>query len=142
VEQFTEAQVDDAIDFVIRNGAHDRGQTVSYSRLFEAAGLPAPQELHQGGDPKLVTEFMEAFQARCEEMNLPPLDALIVHVAGPRRDFPGAGYFRVNGQPDPVGKKAGTAEEVVQATTFWEAEKDECRRWGATDRRRRRRSGP
>lgn len=35
---FTTDNVDTAIDFVIHNGAEDRGQTVSYSRVFEAAG--------------------------------------------------------------------------------------------------------
>lgn len=43
---FTDDQVDDAIRFVVENGAKDRGQTISYSRVFDAAGMPAPQELH------------------------------------------------------------------------------------------------
>ncbi len=88
-------QVDLAIDFV--NGAEDRAQTISYSRVFDAAGLPPPQDLHFGGESQLVTEFMERFHFRCLERESPPLDALVVHVAGPRTGFPGGGYFRVNG---------------------------------------------
>ncbi|MFD8498420.1 hypothetical protein [Amycolatopsis sp. NPDC059657] len=34
----TTEQVDKAIDYVIENGAVDRALTVSYSRVFEAAG--------------------------------------------------------------------------------------------------------
>jgi hypothetical protein len=66
------------------NGAEDRGQTVNYSRVFEAAGLPPPQELHQGGDSQYVTAFMEGLHNRCLERNLPPLDALVVHVKANR----------------------------------------------------------
>jgi hypothetical protein len=51
----TVEQVDAAIDFVIENAAIDRAQTVSYTRIFGAAGLPPPQDLHQGGDSQLVT---------------------------------------------------------------------------------------
>ncbi len=58
-------------------GAKDRGQTVSYSRVFEAAGLPAPQLLHQGSESHLVTEFMKAFHDRCHVQGLPPLDSLV-----------------------------------------------------------------
>ena len=86
--------VDTAIDFVIRSGAEDRGQTISYSRVFEAAGLPPPQDLHFGGESQLVTLFMERFHFRCKERALPPLDSLVVHVAGKRTGFPGSGYFR------------------------------------------------
>jgi hypothetical protein len=53
--------VDAAIDFVIRNGAQDRGQTISYSRVFEAAGLPPPQDLHFGGESQLVSCSWNAF---------------------------------------------------------------------------------
>lgn len=131
---FTDEDVDEAIDFAIRNGAEDRGQTVSYSRLFEAAGLPPPQDLHQGGDSQVVTAFMERFHFRCLERTLPPLDSLIVHVADNREGKPGSGYFRVNGHKDPFGDRAG-AEAVMAAFAFWEAQVEQCRRWG--DRHRR-----
>jgi hypothetical protein len=135
VRDFTDEQVETAIEFVIRHGARDRGQSVAYSRVFKAAGLPAPQDLHHGGDGHLVTDFMEAFHVTCVRNGLPPLDALVVHVAGPRQGFPGAGFFRVNGEPDPLASKA-TPEEQVAGTRFWERAKDECRRWGRTDRQR------
>jgi hypothetical protein len=78
---------------------------------------------------------MERFHYRCRERGLPPLDALVVHVAGTREGRPGSGYFRVNGHKDPFGERA-SAEKVMQAFTFWEGELQRCRTWG--DRRRRR----
>lgn len=83
--EFTTDQVDRAIDHVIDNGACNNGSTIHYSLVFAAAGLAAPQELHNGGDSHLVSKFMEAFHHRCVERDLPPLDALVVHVAGTRR---------------------------------------------------------
>lgn len=133
-QDFTDEDVDSAIDFTIRNGADDRAQTLSYSRVFEAAGLPPPQDLHQGGDSDLVTAFMKRFHDRCRERDLPPLDSLVVHVAGMRVGKPGVGYFRVNGHRDPYGERA-TAEQVMSAQKFWEEQVSECRRWGDAQRR-------
>jgi hypothetical protein len=86
---------------VIKHGAEDRGITRSYSLVFDAAGMRPPQDPYFGGDGHLVTAFMKRFHDRCIERGLPPLDALVVHVAGSRRDRPGAGYFQVNGFADP-----------------------------------------
>jgi hypothetical protein len=133
---FTLDEVDAAIDFVVANGAEDRGQTLSYSRVFEAAGLPSPQNLHFGGESHLVTTFMEKFHYRCTERSLPPLDSLVVHVGGPREGFPGAGYFRVNRRADPLGERT-RAEDQVAAPRFWQAERDECKAWGTRNRRGR-----
>jgi hypothetical protein len=36
--EFTDENVDAAIEFVVKNGAEDRGQTIAYSRVFDAAG--------------------------------------------------------------------------------------------------------
>jgi hypothetical protein len=83
--RFTQEQVDAAIDFVIADRAVDRAQTVRYTAVFDAAGLPHPQDLHLGGDSDVVTAFMKAFHDRCIERGLPPLDALVVHVAGTGR---------------------------------------------------------
>ena len=52
--------------------------------LFEAAALVSPQELHHGGDSEAVTRFMRTFHDRCLERGYPPLDSLVVHVAGDR----------------------------------------------------------
>lgn len=135
---FTDQQVDTAIDFVIDTRAIDRSQTVRYTAVFEAAGLEPPQELHRGGDSDVVTAFMKAFHNRCVARELPPLDSLVVHVAGGREGTPGAGYFRVNGHVDPFGERStGSAEEVVEAHAFWAAQQQEVKAWG--DRRRRRR---
>lgn len=48
------------------------------------------------------------------------------------------GYFRVNGHVDPFAEQSSaSAEEVVAAHSFWEAQKDEVRAWGVERRRRR-----
>lgn len=136
---FDDEQVDAAIDFVINGHAVDRAQTVRYTAVFEAAGLPAPQDLHMGGDSDVVTAFMKAFHDRCVERGLPPLDALVVHVAGQREGRPGGGYFRVNGHVDPFAERGGaSAEDVVAAHSFWEAQKEDVRAWGVQRRRGRR----
>ena len=116
----------------------DRAKTVSYSRVFAAAGLAAPQELHQGSESHLVTEFMKAIHDRCEaDPDLPPLDALVVHVAGKREDWPGGGYFKVNNLPDPKGERKISEEEQIKATNFWIDERETCRQWGIRKRRGR-----
>jgi len=131
---FTDENVDSAIEFIIDNGAEDRGQTISYSRVFDAAGLPPPQDLHFGGESQLVTLFMARLHYRCRERALPPLDALVVHVAGDRTGFPGVGYFRVNGHADPLSERTTPGRQVA-ATAFWEAQKTECTNWGERSRR-------
>jgi hypothetical protein len=123
--------VDAAIDFVIRNGAEDRGQTVSYSRVFEAAGLRPPQGLHFGGESQLVTLFMERIHSRCIERHLPPLDWLVVHVAEQRAGFPGSGYFRVSKQVDPLSERATAARQAERLPLGG----PECRDWGVRSRR-------
>lgn len=132
--RFSLEQVDAAIDYVGREGAQDRGQTKSYSHVFAAASMPPPQLLHDAGEPQIVTDFMKAFHDRCSERGLPPLDALVVQVAGMRKDFPGVGYFKVNSQTDPLSNR-GSAEERIAATQYWESQKEECRRWGTQERR-------
>ncbi|MEP6698031.1 MAG: hypothetical protein ABJA34_14320 [Pseudonocardiales bacterium] len=118
--------MDAAIDFVIEVAAVDRGQTVSYSRVFEAAGMPPPQDLHFGGGGELVTRFMKGFHDRCRSRELPPLDALVVHVTGTREGRPGSGYFKMNGLKDPFGERA-SAEQVMTAWAHWEHEQQQCR---------------
>lgn len=136
--EFSDEQVNRAIDYVARNGAENRGSLVHYTLVFEAAELPAPQHLYNGGEPDVVSRFMEAFHFRCVERELPPLDSLVVHVAGERGGMPGSGYFRVNRQPDPYGRSVTDAEAVAGAR-FWENQREECRAWGSTHRQARRR---
>lgn len=131
---FSQEQVDDAITHVIKQGAENNGAKTYYSLAFSAAGLPAPQDLHNGGESHLVTEFMEAFHRRCLERALPPLDSLVVHIGGPRRGQPGAGYFRVNGQPDPFSNRTSPTK-ARDAGVFWEQQIGECRTWGVRSRR-------
>ncbi|MFC7613468.1 hypothetical protein ACFQV2_07470 [Actinokineospora soli] len=73
---------------------------------------------------------MAAFHARCAERDLPPLDALVVHAAGPRRDFPEPGYFRTNGHPDPVLETTPMADRR-DATVFWLHQIQTCRLWAS-----------
>jgi hypothetical protein len=134
---FTTQQVDNAVDYVVRQGAENRAALVHYTLVFSEAGLPAPQHLHQGREPELVTRFMEAFHFRCIEREYPPLDSLVVHVAGDRGGVPGAGYFRINRQPDPY-RRGATADDAAAGGRFLEQQRNECRTWG--DRHRRRRS--
>ncbi len=82
----------------------------------------------------LVTQFMKAFRDRCRERGYPPLDALVVHVAGERKGFPGAGYFKVNGFEDPLSLKT-RPEKMKMATDFWRAEVQQCEEWGTRERR-------
>lgn len=131
--------MDAAIDFVVADRAIDRAQTIRYTAVFEAAGLPPPQDLHLGGDSDVVTSFMKAFHDRCRARGLPPLDWLVVHVAGDREGRPGGGYFRVNGHVDPFAERSNApAEAVVAAHAFWEAQKAEVKAWGVQRRRGRR----
>lgn len=128
---FSDDQVDAAVDFEIENRAIDRARTIRYTAVFEAAGLQPPQELHLGGDSDLVTAFMKAFHDRCVARRLPPLDSLVVHVAGGREGRPGSGYFRVNGYVDPFAERSNaSAEAVLAAHAFWES-------FGSTARRTR-----
>jgi hypothetical protein len=133
--RFSEDQVDAAIQHVIDNGAVDRANTIRYTAVFQAAGMEPPQELHRGGDSDLVTAFMKAFHDPCRARTLPPLDALVVHVAGLREGHPGAGYFSVNGYVDPFGER-GSAEDVALASGFWVGQVNECRAWGVEYRKR------
>ncbi|GGS42575.1 MULTISPECIES: hypothetical protein [Actinokineospora] len=114
---FTREHVDQAIDHVIQTN----GALTNYSQLFSAAGLPS-------ADPQVIDEFMTQFHQRCAERGLPPLDALVVHAAGPRRDFPDAAYFRLNNQPDPLIVTATIADKR-DATTFWLHQIQTCKLW-------------
>lgn len=135
--EFTKDSVDAAIDHVARHGAQNRGSLVHYSLVFEAAGLMSPQELHHGGESEAVTRFMKAFHDRCLDRGYPPLDSLVVHVAGDRGGVPGAGYFRVNGQPDPY-RRGASADDTYRGGMFLQAQREECSRWGDAERRSRR----
>lgn len=131
---FTAENVAAAIDYVAREGAQDRAATRSYSLVFAKAGLPPPQLLHQGQEPQIVTDFMKAFHDQCIAQGLPPLDALVVHVAGPRKDWPGGGYFKVNGYADPLAVRT-RPEDAASAARFWQEQKAACERWGTASRR-------
>lgn len=135
---FTDDQVDVSIEFLVRF-AEDRGQTTNYSRVFESAGLSPPQDLHLAGEHDLVTAFMKAIHDRCSERGLPPLDALVVHVDGDRKDVPGVGYFRVNRYPDPRDE-AVSADDQLRGHNAWQAQVEQCAAWGRDHRRRSRRT--
>jgi hypothetical protein len=137
--EFDADNVTQAVEYLIEF-AEDRAQTASYSRVFGAAGLASPQDLHFSGDGDAVTKFMKAVHDHCLDNGLPPLDALVVHVEGPRKGFPGGGYFKVNAIPDPAREHV-TAEDQVAGHAAWQAQVEQCRDWGKEHRRQRRRSG-
>lgn len=115
-------QVDQAIDHVIATAACT-GALTNYTQVLSAAGLPPTAT-------ELIPAFMTAFHHRCARRGLPPLDALVVHAAGLRRDFPDAGYFHVNAQPDPVVATTLIGDKR-DATTFWLHQIQTCRLWAS-----------
>lgn len=136
-EPFTDVEVDLAIDFVISECAEDRATTRSYTPVFAAAGMDLPQDLYVDGNGGIVYAFMERFHYRCQERGLPPLDALVVNVAGPLEGKPGGGYFTVNDLVNPFSEKRASAAAMIRAANFWEAQKQECYDWGVRHRRER-----
>jgi hypothetical protein len=96
-----------------------------------------PDTAHRIVDRSSVTRFMKAFHDRCLDRGYPPLDSLVVHVAGDRGGVPGAGYFRVNGQPDPY-RRGASADDTYRGGMFLQAQREECSRWGDAERRSRR----
>jgi hypothetical protein len=119
---FNNEQVEDAIALV-RDRARERA-TATYTEVFAAAGLPAPNVLHTS-EPTEVTRFMKAFHDTCRDRGNPPLDSLVVHAVGDRRGRPGRGYFKVNGWPDPFAEGT-SAEQMVASVRHWEQERDTC----------------
>lgn len=81
---------------------------------------------------------MKAFHDRCVERALPPLDSLVLHVAGPRQNLAGPGYFRVNDVPD-AGNVTIAASDVARGAQLWQEQKSACTAWRIENRRRRRR---
>lgn len=136
-QPFSDEQVNQAIDYVITHCAEDRGKTTSYSLVFAAAGLELPQDLYLDGNSEVVYAFMERFHFRCRERDLPPLDALVVHVTTSLEGRPGGGYFTINRQVNPFSEKSSSPAAMVRAANFWEAQKQECYEWGVRHRRER-----
>jgi hypothetical protein len=112
-------QVDRAIDHVAATALAHPGGLTNYTQVLSAAGMPAGAA---------VADFMLAFHQRCAHRGLPPLDSLVVHAAGPRRDFPDHGYFAVNSLADPVSRATPIADKR-DATTFWLHQIQTCRLW-------------
>ena len=113
--------MDRAIDHVVATALAHPGAMTNYTQVLSAAGLPAGSA---------VADFMLAFHRRCAHRGLPPLDSLVVHAAGPRRDFPDPGYFAANSQADPVPPATPIADKR-DATTFWLHQIQTCRLWTA-----------
>lgn len=81
---------------------------------------------------------MKAVHHHCLDHAPPALDALVVHVDGPRKGFPGGGYFVVNDIPDPARELATAADQIVRYAA-WQAQVGEWWAWGKEHRRQRRR---
>lgn len=124
---FAAEQIATGVNYVIERAGRRNGQTVTYSDVFQAAGLPDPEELSEGERSR----YMEQFHEYQQNYELPPLDALVVRKSGDRRGVPGAGYFRVNGLPDPIGQMSSvSSEEIKDAIDYWRREQDRCWDWG------------
>ena len=89
-----------------------------------ADGTPWPEGLRPA-PPLCGTRGMES----------PCSHGQVVHVAGPRQNWPGGGYFAVNGLAHP-SKERASAEDEVRGTRFWEDQKQQCKDGGVRERRR------
>ena len=89
----------------------------SDSSTLEIVGL---DELHVPTQPDLIvvaTKHKEVAQAESADRG---------ERAG---GMPGAGYFRINRQPDPY-RRGATVNAVAAGGRFLQHQRDECRAWG------------
>lgn len=72
---------------------------------------------------------MESFHFKCARSGLPPFDAIIVNASGERANFPGIGYFSVNGLSDPLDDHTSYSKAKA-AILFREEQLQKIRVWG------------
>ena len=122
---FTEENIESAISYV-RDHCSDR--TITYTELFDAASLPSPRWYFDNGFRSVITEFMEAFHFACARGGLPPFDAFVVTARGERANYPGIGYFSVNGLSDPLADRT-SYPKVKAALAFHDSQLKQIRAW-------------
>lgn len=71
---FTQEQVEAAIEHVAEN----RAAAMHYALVFDAAGLPAPQLLHQGDEPQTVSINVPS---KSQQHRLPLTEETFSHAA-------------------------------------------------------------
>lgn len=127
---YIKKNIESAISYAVQNSSRE---SITYTELFEAAGLKPPQWYFEEGFRSVITDFMEAFHFACACAELPPFDAFVVNASGDRANYPGIGYFTVNGLIDPLDEhtsisKAKTAilfrEEQLQQIRTWNEDQD------------------
>ena len=124
---FTEENVDAAISHAID---HCSDSSITYRELFEAAHLRPPRWYFDNGVPSVVGEFMEALHFECERRGLPPFDALVMTAVGDRANYPGIGYFLVNGLSDPLDART-SQPSAKAALAFHQSQLNQVRAWCA-----------
>ena len=110
---------------MIRQNLYRDDAVVTYSELFVGAGLPGLPDIFERGGAGAISTFMKLFHKRCEELGLPPLDALVVQKSD-GLSVPGEGYFTLNGHQSPT---SGSADHVVAAYDFLRTQQSQVRRW-------------
>lgn len=122
---FTSEHVESAISYAID---HCSATSITYSDLFAAAELESPRWYFENGFRQVITHFMEAFHYACARKDLPPFDAFIVTASGERADYPGIGYFSVNGLSDPLNDHTSDTKAKA-ALSFHENQLTQIRAW-------------
>jgi hypothetical protein len=75
--QFTDQQVDQAIELVAEYCLFSGDGVMDYARVFEVVGLAKPSQSDAGEKAPIVSDFMESFRMRCEAQGRPPLSSLV-----------------------------------------------------------------
>jgi len=122
---FTEENVEAAISYAID---HCHEPAITYTELFDAASLHPPRWYFDNGFRSVITEFMEALHFACARKGLPPFDAFIVTAGGERANYPGVGYFSVNGLSDPLNDRT-TYPKAKTALAFHDSQLKQIRSW-------------
>lgn len=122
---YLSVNIDSAITFAKLNCS---ATSITYSEFFDAAGLKSPQCYFENEFRKVVTDFMESFHFACARLGLPPFDAFIVNASGERANYPGVGYFLINGLSDPCNERT-PINRAREANAFREEQLVQIRDW-------------
>ena len=123
---FSEVNINSAISFASKNCS---AISITYTELFTASGLESPHWYFENGFRSVITEFMEAFHFACVRKELPPFDAFIVTAkGGERANYPGIGYFSVNGLSDPLDDRTSYSKAKA-AFSFRDSQLQQIRFW-------------
>lgn len=123
---FTKENIEAAISYAID---HCSDPAITYTELFDAANLHSPRWYFDNGFRTVITEFMEAFHFACARGGFPPFDAFIVTgKGGERANYPGIGYFSINGLSDPLDDRT-PYPKAKAALAFHDSQLKQIRSW-------------